>query len=189
MTKIPVKIVEFSDGGKKIQEVMIDLVDTMQIDGDPGKKIEQFRDKYFDLVKQTQNIMPKEKSKRKPSHFWQIGKLLYDFNNSIKNDFEIRNYDQSIMRDFKYFKSPRTIAYIIELGKFFKKNEILDSTPITLYFELLQKRNTMQSLGLFGKEKERLVKLAKQKKLPGKMKYREELKKALNQSQKISIGK
>ena len=40
MTKIPVKIIEFSDGGKKIQEVMIDLVDSMQIDGDPGKKIE-----------------------------------------------------------------------------------------------------------------------------------------------------
>ena len=56
MTKIPVKIIEFSDGDKKIQEVMIDLVDTMQIDGDPGKKIEQFRDKYFNLVKQAEKL-------------------------------------------------------------------------------------------------------------------------------------
>ena len=47
MKKIPVKIIEFLDGDKKIQEVMIDLIDTMELEGDPGKKIEEFKKKYF----------------------------------------------------------------------------------------------------------------------------------------------
>jgi len=43
MKKIPVKIIEFADGDNMIQEVMIDLVDSIQLEGDPGKKIDKFR--------------------------------------------------------------------------------------------------------------------------------------------------
>ena len=86
------------------------------------------------------------------------------------------NYSEALMRVFEYFKSPRTIAYILELGKFFKRNEISDSIPITLYLELLQKRNAVQQRNLFEKEKSRLLKLAKEKKLPIKMEYRNQLK-------------
>ena len=58
-------------------------------------KLKKFKKKYFDLIKKSTKIMPKEKSKRKASHFWQIGKLLYDFNKSIENEFEITNYQQA----------------------------------------------------------------------------------------------
>ena len=139
-------------------------------------QIKQFKRKYLDFVKKAQDIMPKNKSERKSSHFWKIGELLYNFNKEVENEFFITNYAEALMRDFEYFKSPRTIAYILELGKFFKRNEISDSIPITLYLELLQKRNAVQQRNLFEKEKSRLLKLAKEKKLPIKMEYRNQLK-------------
>ena len=174
MTKIPVKIIEFLDGDKKIQEVMIDLVDTMQIDGDPGKKIEQFRDKYFDLVKQAQNIMPKEKSKRKPSHFWQIGKLLYDFNKSIKNDFEITNFQQAIIRDFSLYNRS-VVGHVIQFGEFFNKKDISDTISMSHYIELIWKANLLKKIGKLEEEKKRLLQQAKDKTLPSHKEYREEL--------------
>ena len=39
-----------------IKEVMIDLVDSIQLDGDPGKKIDKFRDKYFKLVEKAEKL-------------------------------------------------------------------------------------------------------------------------------------
>ena len=146
------------------------------------KQIKQFKRKYLDFVKKAQDIMPKNKSERKSSHFWKIGELLYNFNKEVENEFFITNYSEALMRDFEYFKSPRTIAYILELGKFFKRNEISDSIPITLYLELLQKRNAVQQRNLFEKEKSRLLKLAKEKKLPIKMEYRNQLKLLINPS-------
>ena len=45
--------------------------------------------------------MPKDKSKRKTSHFWKIGKLLYDFNKSIENEFE-KNYIKIQISDYNF---------------------------------------------------------------------------------------
>jgi len=174
MTKIPVKIIEFLDGDKKIQEVMIDLVDSIQIDGDPGEKIEQFRDKYFDLVEESRNIMPKDKSKRKASHFWKIGKLLVDFNKSIKNDFEITNFQQAVIRDFGLYNRS-VVGHTLQFGEFFKKNEVLDLVPMSHYIELIWKANMLKELGLFDKEKKRLLDMARKNNLPPHKEYREEL--------------
>ena len=68
MKKIPVKIIEFLDGDKKIQEVMIDLIDTMELEGDPGKKIEEFKKKYFDTVKKAEKLFYGKESDEKKKY-------------------------------------------------------------------------------------------------------------------------
>ena len=164
------------DTGKYETQIVMGSNDFFSSGATIRNEIKQFKRKYLDFVKKAQDIMPKNKSERKSSHFWKIGELLYNFNKEVENEFFITNYSEALMRDFEYFKSPRTIAYILELGKFFKRNEISDSIPITLYLELLQKRNAVQQRNLFEKEKSRLLKLAKEKKLPIKMEYRNQLK-------------
>ncbi|MDA1124712.1 MAG: hypothetical protein O3C04_03585 [Crenarchaeota archaeon] len=186
MTKIPVKIIEFLDGDKKIQEVMIDLVDTMQMDGDPEKRIEQFRDKYFDLVKQAQDIMPKKKLKRKPSHFWQIGKLLYDFNKSIKNDFEITNFQQAIIRDFGLYNRS-VVGHVIQFGEFFNKKDVIDTISMSHYIELIWKANLLKKMGKLDEEKKRLLQRAANKTLSPHKEYREELNLLIKLKKKSSI--
>jgi len=174
MKKIPVKIIEISDGENKIQEVMIDLVDTFRIGDDPGKKIDEFRNKYFAIVKKAQKIMPKNKSDRKTTHFWKIGKLLYDFNKSIENEFEITNYNQAIIRDFGLYERSH-VGHIIQFGEFFDKKDILDSIPMSTYLELIWKASILKKSGLLEKEKKRLLKMAKNKTLYSQKEYREEL--------------
>ena len=164
------------DTGKYETQIVMGSNDFFSSGATIRNEIKQFKRKYLDFVKKAQDIMPKNKSERKSSHFWKIGELLYNFNKEVENEFFITNYSEALMRDLEYFKSPRTIAYILELGKFFKRNEISDSIPITLYLELLYKRNAVQQLNLFEKEKSRLLKLAKEKKLPIKMEYRNQLK-------------
>ena len=170
--KIPVKIIEFADGDKMIQEVMIDLIDTIGLDGDPGKKLSSFRKKYFALVKKAQKIMPKDKSKRKTSHFWKIGKLLYDFNKSIENDFEITNFQQAVIRDFELYKA--WLTRILKLGEFFTKNDISDKILFSHYHELIDKIPVLEK-AVFKKEKKRLLKRAKENRLPKTREYRKEL--------------
>ena len=165
-----------NEAGKYETQIVMGSNDFFSSGATIRNEIKQFKRKYLDFVKKAQDIMPKNKSERKSSHFWKIGELLYNFNKEVENEFFITNYSEALMRDLEYFKSPRTIAYILELGKFFKRNEISDSIPITLYLELLQKRNAVQHRNLFEKEKSRLLKLAKEKKLPIKMEYRNQLK-------------
>ena len=177
MQKISVRIDWTKDDtGKYETQIVMGSNDFFSSGTTIRNEIKQFKRKYLDFVKKAQDIMPKNKSERKSSHFWKIGELLYNFNKEVENEFFITNYSEALMRDLEYFKSPRTIAYILELGKFFKRNEISDSIPITLYLELLYKRNTIQQLNLFENEKSRLLKLAKEKKLPIKMEYRNQLK-------------
>jgi len=174
MKKIPIKIIEFSDGDNMIQEVMIDLVDTMQIDGDPEIKTAKFRKKYLDLVKKAQKVLPTEKTKRKASHFWKIGKLLYDFNKSIANEFEITNYNQAVIRDFKLYDKSQ-VGHIIQFGEFFQKKDIVDSISMSTYLELIWKANILKRAGKLEAEKKRLLQRAKDKTLPSHKEYRKEL--------------
>mgnify|MGYP003975637091 FL=1 len=180
MNKIPVKIIEFSDGDQLIQEVMIDLVDTMQIDGDPGEKLEKFRNKYFRLIEKanklffgTQNNLSKIRKEKPSSLYWKLGVLLHDFNKEIKNEFEITNYTEAISRDFALSKDYHyDISTIIDI---FKKNQILDSVPFSYYRALKRKRSDLVKLGLFDNEIKRLNKMGKENKLPGREKYKVEL--------------
>ena len=184
MQKIPVKIVELiAPGGKKSIEVMIDVYDYHGIE-DPKEKIKQFKKMYFELVKKAQNILPKNESKRKSSHFWTIGKLLYDFNKSIENEFEITNYQQAVIRDFGLYES--WLPRILKIGEFFTKNDISDSVPFSHYHELIDKIPILEKSS-FEKEKKRLLKRAKDDTLPTTKEYREELNALIKSKKKVSV--
>lgn len=189
MKKIPVKIIEFPDGENMIREVMIDLVDTMQLEGDPGTKIEGFRDKYFELVKKAQklfygkNLDKKRKRQTLPSSaYYELGELLRKFNSEIKNEFEITNYTEAISRDFglsvDYHYDISTIVQI------FKKNQILNSVPFSYYRALKRKRSDLRKINLFEQEIKRLNKMGKENKLPGREKYKIELINIIKESSK-----
>ena len=174
MNKIPIKIVELSSpSGQTAIDVMIDVYDFDDIEN-PQQKIKEFKKKYFDLIKKSQNIMPKEKSKRKPSHFWEIGKLLYDFNKSIENEFEITNFTQAVIRDFGLYGTRQTAA-ILQFGKEFSKKDISDDISFSHYLELLWMTKLLKVNGYLEKEKKRLLKMGKNDTLPNRDVYRKEL--------------
>ncbi|MBT4326009.1 MAG: hypothetical protein HOD60_03750 [Candidatus Nitrosopelagicus sp.] len=180
MKKIPVKIIEFSDGDRMVQEVMIDLIDTMQLEGDPGEQIEDFRNSYFDFVKKVKTLFyGSEQSKKKKrqtlpsSVYYRVGELFQKFNNEIKNRFEITNYTEAISRDFglsiDYHYDISTIVQV------FKKNQIIDSVPFSYYRALKRKRSDLEKSDLFQKEIKRLNKMGLENALPGREKYKLEL--------------
>ena len=176
MKQIPVKIVEYTISGETRKNVMIDLLDTYEISGNVESKIKKFKKKYFDLIKKATKIMPKEKSKRKPSHFWQIGKLLYDFNKSIENEFEITNYQQAVIRDFQLYNRS-VVGHVIQFGEFFNKKDVVDTISMSHYIELIWKSSLLKNMKKLESEKKRLIKRAKEKTLPPHKEYREELNK------------
>lgn len=176
MNKIPVKIVQYTINGETKKNVMIDMIDTYDIHGDVEKKINAFKKKYFALVEKAQRLMPKVKSKRKTSHFWQVGKLLYDFNKSIENQFEITNYNPAIVRDLQLYNRSQ-VGHLIQFGEFFKKKDISDKISMSTYLELIWKASLLKEKGTLAKEKKRLLERSKNKTLPPHKEYREELKK------------
>jgi hypothetical protein len=174
MTKIPVKIVEYTISGETRKNVMIDLMDTYDIDGDAEEKIKNFKKRYFEIVQKVKEILPKEKSERKPSHFWKIGKILNDFDKSIENSFEITNYQDAIQRDFNLYRK-RMIGLILQFGKEFTKKDISDSISFSHYIELIWHANMLIKLKLFEQEKKRLLEMAKNKMLPNSHAYSKQL--------------
>jgi hypothetical protein len=174
MKQIPVKIVEYTISGETRKNVMIDLIDTYEISGNVENKIKKFKKKYFDLIKKSEEIFPKEKSKRKPSHFWQMGKLLYDFNKSIEKEFKITNYQQAVIRDFSLYNRS-VVGHVIQFGEFFNKKDIVDTISMSHYMELIWKSSLLQKMKKLEGEKKRLIKRANEKTLPPHKEYREEL--------------
>ncbi|MCH6574389.1 MAG: hypothetical protein IH795_04165 [Bacteroidetes bacterium] len=112
MQKIPVKIIEFADGDNMIQEVMIDLVDSMQLEGDPGKKIDKFRDKYFKLVKKAEKLffgkdVKKTKKRRSfpSSVYWKLGNMFGKFNDETKNKFDLKKRTAYLSKILDWYSS------------------------------------------------------------------------------------
>jgi len=174
MKKIPIKIVELtSPSGKKGKEVMLDVFDYYEIEN-AQKKLSEFKKKYFETVEKASKIMPKKKPERNTYHFWAIGKLLYDFNKSIENEFEIKNYNPAIIRDFGLYDRSH-VGHILQFGEFFTKKDLDNSIPMSTYLELIWKSSFFKKLGLLEKEKKRLLKMSKEKTLPPHKTYREEL--------------
>ena len=175
MERIPVKIIELTTpNGEKVKEIKLNILDYYNIDGTIPPKIKKFKKKYFDLIKKSEEIFPKEKSKRKPSHFWQMGKLLYDFNKSIENEFEITNYQQAVIRDFPLYNRS-VVGHVIQFGEFFNKKDIVDTISMSHYMELIWKSSLLQKMKKLEGEKKRLIKRANEKTLPPHKEYREEL--------------
>lgn len=190
MKKIPIKIVEINTpSGEKIKEVMIDVFDYYNVDGKVDKKLQDFRKQYFEIVNDAEKIFfgkhgKKTKKRRSLSSsvYWKLGNKFRKFNNKTKNEFTIKNYAHALLRDFGL-----NLDYIYDLqtiSELFKKNEILDSVPIS-YYRLLKKKNThLKKLGVLEKEKKRLNKMGKENKLPGLEKYKEELIKIIKKNSK-----
>ena len=193
MKKIPVKIIEFADGDTMIQEVMIDLVDSMQLEGDPGKKIDKFRDKYFDLVKKAEKLFfdsNKEKTRTKnlsSKTCWKLGNLFKKFNDDIKNDFEITNYAEALERDFG--RSSRYIRELIIFSEVFERNEVSDDIPMAIYRALVWKKIQLEEAGIFEQEKKRLIDMSKEKNCPGREEYKIELINAIKNKKKSKSGR
>lgn len=180
MNKIPIKIVEFSDGDKKIKEVMIDLIDVMQIQSNYKNKIEKFRNKYFDLINNAEKLFFQsnlDKTKKiknlKSSTCWQIGNLFLKFHNDVNHDFIITNYSDALQRDFG--RSRRYIEELMIFSDIFKKQEISDNIPMAIYRALVWRKNQLDALGLLKSEKTRLIKTGKNNCVPGREKYKIEL--------------
>ena len=179
--KIPVRIVQTQDihGTQKIS-IMIDVTHYIDTGDNPEIKLKEFKKLYFDTVKSAKKLFygtttgEEKKYQDLPSSlYWNLGELLGKFNDAIENEFEIINYTEAISRDFGLSKD--YIYDLLTVVKLFKKNEILDSVYFSYYRALKRKRRELVRLGLFEEEKKRLNRLGKQKKLPGREKYKKEL--------------
>jgi hypothetical protein len=175
MNKIPVKIIEFSDGDQLIQEVMIDLADTVELKGNPGEYLEKFKKQYFELVEKAQKLMPETRTKKIPSIYWKIGNLFKKFNDSTINQFKITNYNEALERDFGL--SSVYVRELIIFADLFKKNEIQDSISMSIYRALVWKKNQLEVIGELKNEKMRLIKRAKNNEPIKREAYKKELNK------------
>jgi len=83
-----------------------------------------------------------------------------------------------LQKDFLF--TGRYIGKILEFAKYYNKNEILDSIPITYYVELNQKKTKLEKIGMYAKERRRLLKMGKTKNLPVIRKYKKQLQKLVS---------
>lgn len=177
MKKIPVRIVQTRDihGNKKVG-VMLDISYYRGNDGNPDSKVKEFKELYFDIIKKAKKLYrtKKGKSGKNSKYYWKLSNLLREFNEKTETEFEITNYRTALERDFGV--SDSYVGVIFDFGKFFKEEEVMENIPMSVYFELTLKKRQLDKLGLFGKEKNRLLKMAKEDNVPGHKEYRETLK-------------
>ena len=178
--KIPVRIIQATDNhGNKEIGVTLDISYYVDTGGDPSGQVEKFRKLYFTTLKKAEKLFKSKNKKRRTSNeFWQLSKILQEFNKKTENEFEITNYPTALERDFKLTDS--YVRIIFDFGNFFKESEVLDIIPFSTYFELALKKRQLEKLGLFEKEKGRLLRIAKQGNTPKHKEYREELKKLIH---------
>lgn len=181
MKKTPVRIVQTQDihGNKKVG-VMLDVSYYLDTKGDTEASIQKFKKLYFDTVDKAKKLFyGKYKEERKkyqnlPSTlYWKLGRILLEFADQIQDEFVITNYAEALERDFGLSR-----GYVHELLVFvnvFKKDEILNQIPVSYYRMLMRKRTQFKKLGIFEKEKIRLIRMGKENKLSGREKYKREL--------------
>lgn len=173
MEKFPIKIIETTTpAGEVIKEIMLDMSDYRDVRGDPLKKIQNFKKKYFAIIEKVKGLFD-EGQTCPSSTYYKIGLLLQEFNNEIKNEFEIKNYTEAISRDFGLSRD--YINDILIVVKVFKQNQIIDEIPFSYYRALKRKRSDLKKIGLFEKEIARLNKMGRDNKLPGREIYKTEL--------------
>jgi hypothetical protein len=177
--KIPIKIIQIETKGKKKNVVILHSSDYFELKGDSTEKIKEFENLYSETVDKIKKIFYGADGKEKKyqnlpsSMYFELGQILQKFNHKSDNEFEIKNYNNSISRDFGLSKD--YIYDLITIADLFKKNEILDSIPFSYYRALKRKRKELKSLGLFENEKKRLNKMGKENTLPGRENYKKEL--------------
>lgn len=153
--------------------IIFNSSDYFALKGDSSTKIKEFEKIYSNIVNKINEIKGEKYQNLPSSKYFELGQILKEFNQKTDNEFEIKNYNNSISRDFGLSKD--YIYDLITIAELFKESEILDSVPFSYYRALKRKRNELESLKLFEKEKKRLNKMGKENKLPGREKYKEEL--------------
>jgi hypothetical protein len=186
--KIPIKIIQVETKGKLKNVVILHSSDYFELKGDSTSKIKEFEKLYSDTVEKIKKIFygtdgNEKKYQNLPSSmYFELGGILQKFDQKADNEFEIKNYNNSISRDFGLSKD--YIYDLITIADLFKKKEILDSVPFSYYRALKRKRKDLESLGLFEKEKKRLNKMGIEDKLPGREQYKVELIKTIDSKNK-----
>ena len=142
------------------------------------KKIKEFENLYSDVIKKITKIKGAKYGDLTSSKYYELGVILKNFNQKADDEFEIKNYNKSISRDFELSKD--YIYDLITIADLFKKKEILDSVPFSYYRALKRKRKELDSLGLFEIEKKRLNKMGQDGTLSGRERYKLELNKIID---------
>ena len=187
MKKIPIKITSITDGEHVIREVMIDLDDYMQLDGDPEREADKFRSRYFKLVRKAEKLffgsnLSKARIKNlSSSTCWELGNIFRRFEDDVKNNFVITNYATALEQDFG--RSNKYIKELMTFSQLFEKNEVSDSIPMAIYRALVWKKNQLDEAGILDKEKNRLIEMGKNRNHPGREKYKIELINAIKDEQ------
>ena len=171
--KIPIKIIQVTTKSQVKNVIIFTSSDYFELKNDSTLKIKKFEKLYSDVVKKITKIKGMKYDVLSSSKYYELGIILKDFNTKKEHDFEIKNYNNSISRDFGLSKD--YIYDLITIADLFKKSEIIDSIPFSYYRALKRKKNELESLGLFEEEKKRLNKMGKDKKLPGRENYKKEL--------------
>jgi len=180
MKQIPVKIIEItSPSGQTAKEVMLDVYDYYEMEGDVQKKIKDFKKLYFETVTKAEKLFYGNKDKKTKyqnlpsSVYWKLGNILSEFNNKIETEFEITNYVEALFRDFGLSKD--YVYDLLTIAKLIKKKDILDLVPFSYYRALKRKRSQLKKLGIFDRELKRLNQLGIKGELPGREAYKIEL--------------
>ena len=143
--------------------------------------IKQFKKRYIKLIEDARKLA-KSKNKRankkfQSSDFWKLGKILFDFNKEVENEFFITNYTEAISRDMKgFYLSDTEVGVLGQFVQYFKKNEVFDIISFAHYRDFTWKWNQLSERGLLEQEKQKFLELGKKEKLPDHKKYRNQLK-------------
>lgn len=181
--KISVKITESDNKFSKSKiDIIMDISNVVTLGSEIRSKTRKFKKEYLELIEDAKKIASaknqkiKKKKKFSSIDWWNLGKLLDDFNKKIENEFVITNYTQAISRDLEGFELSNTeVGVIRQFARYFRKEEVLDEISIAHYRDFTWKRNQLSEHGILRQEKNRLVKMGKEKKLPDHKKYRKEL--------------
>lgn len=176
--KIPIRIDWTEDpDGKGSIEITMSLEHFETSGASIRENIRSFKKAYLDAVNEAKKIdqdakrRNKKKTKEVPTkQRWLACKILADFNNRFENLFDIRNYKEAYSRDFNL--PMRSIRTYLDFGTYFKEDEILDDIPYSTYVELTFVINALKRKKLFEAEKNKLIQMARDKKLPNRDEYR-----------------
>ena len=179
--KIPIKIIQVDTGSQLKNVIIFNSSDYFELKNDSTLKIKKFEKLYSDVVEKISKIKGVKYDALSSSKYYELGTILKNFNTKKEHEFKIKNYNNSISRDFGLSKD--YIYDLITIAEIFKKSEIIDSVPFSFYRALKRKRNELESLDLFEKEKKRLNKMGKDNALPGREKYKIQLIELINSEQ------
>lgn len=177
--KIPIRITWIKNKDDYLEpEIILDIEDFFEFEGSITDAIIEFKKKYSETLKKASKFIRQKGIHRSSNDFWNLSKILLNLKNATDDKFIITNFNEALQQDFLF--TGRYVEKILEFVKYYNKKEILDSIPISFYVELNQKKTKLEKIGMYAKEKSRLLKMGKTKNLPVLRKYRKQLQKLVS---------